>query len=125
MISFLIRGDSRRVLYRQHLGRETLFVSFMTLAELERWAVKYSWGGPRRPALEAQLRRVIIWHSNDDLCKHWAYVRTASERLGRPISEANAWQAATALLHDIPLITHNRRHYAAVPGLTVISEAPV
>jgi len=112
------------VLYREHLRRETLLISFMTLAELERWASKYNWGLQRRAALEAQLRRVVIWHSSDDLCRHWAYVRTATEQPGRQMSEADAWQAATALLHDVPLVTHNRRHYEAVPGLRIVSEAP-
>lgn len=112
------------MLYREHLSRRTLIVSFMTFAELERWAVKYNWGAHRRAALEAQLRRFVIRHSNDDLCRHWAYVRTATEALGHAIPEADAWQAATALLHGIPLVTHNRRHYIRVPGLRVISEAP-
>jgi len=29
-----------------------------------------------------------------------------------------------ALLNDVPLISHNRRHFAGVPGLKLISEAP-
>jgi predicted nucleic acid-binding protein len=36
---------------------------------------------------------------------------------------ADAWIAATALIRDIPLITHNGRHYEGVDGLTVICEA--
>jgi hypothetical protein len=28
-----------------------------------------------------------------------------------------------ALLHGLPLVTHNAKHYAGVDGLTVISEA--
>jgi hypothetical protein len=37
---------------------------------------------------------------------------------------ADAWIAATALFHDIPLITHNRDDYLGIDGLTVLSEAP-
>jgi tRNA(fMet)-specific endonuclease VapC len=36
---------------------------------------------------------------------------------------ADAWIAATALLYDVPLITHNRGDYLGVPGLRIISHA--
>lgn len=39
-----------------------------------------------------------------------------------PIQTADGWVAATALLHDIPVVTHNRNHFVGVDGLAVISE---
>jgi predicted nucleic acid-binding protein len=36
---------------------------------------------------------------------------------------ADAWIAATALLYEVPLITHNRRDYEGVAGLVLISES--
>ena len=36
---------------------------------------------------------------------------------------ADAWIAATALLLNVPLITHNAAHYVGIDGLRVISEA--
>jgi tRNA(fMet)-specific endonuclease VapC len=124
VISFLLRMDTRRELYRGHLAGRALVVTFMTVAELERWAIKYRWGAQRRRALEVYLSNCAIQHSTSVLCRQWAEVITATERVGRRISRTDAWQAATALVHDIPLVTHNRRDYTAVPGLTVISEAP-
>ena len=41
---------------------------------------------------------------------------------GMPIQTADGWVAATAMLHNVPLITHNRKHYIGVEGLTIISE---
>ena len=38
------------------------------------------------------------------------------------LSFAAAWVAATAIYLDLPLVTHNARHYAGVPGLEVITE---
>lgn len=46
----------------------------------------------------------------------------ACRRIGRPIDTADVWIAATALLLDAPLVTHNGAHFSGVPGLTVISE---
>jgi predicted nucleic acid-binding protein len=42
---------------------------------------------------------------------------------GRLIGAADAWIAATALLMDISLVTHNKTHYEGVAGLRVISES--
>jgi predicted nucleic acid-binding protein len=39
------------------------------------------------------------------------------------VQPADAWIAATALLHDLPLITHNRWDFEDIRGLNVISEA--
>ena len=35
----------------------------------------------------------------------------------------DAWIAATALRHGLPLVTHNRRHFESIPALRVISES--
>jgi len=52
-------------------------------------------------------------------------VTYGAQRKGRPVGCADAWIAATALLHGVPLITHNAHHYSAVEGLEVITENPV
>lgn len=39
-----------------------------------------------------------------------------------PISAADAWIAATALLYGVPLVTHNRKDFEGIDGLVVISE---
>ena len=41
-----------------------------------------------------------------------------------PIEPGDAWVAATALRHSLPLVTHNRRHFEHIPGIQSISEAP-
>ncbi len=95
----------------------------MTLAELRRWTRERNWGAARRQALETYLTRYVIVYANDDLCEHRAAATDSARRNGRPIAVADAWIAATALLHDVPLVTHNRSHFVGVNGLTVISEA--
>jgi predicted nucleic acid-binding protein len=49
-------------------------------------------------------------------------VRATARNAGRPIERQDAWVAATALYMDLPLATHNARHYASVSGLRVITE---
>ena len=59
--------------------------------------------------------------SSPDLCCKWAEVMVAARAAGRRIETADAWIAATALLYDAPLVTHNGSDFLGVPGLTLIS----
>lgn len=95
----------------------------MTLAELNHWAALYRWGDVRRAHLEAYVFQLAVIESSPALCQRWAEVTLATRKAGRPIACADAWIAATALELDCPLITHNARDYAMVPGLEIRSAA--
>jgi tRNA(fMet)-specific endonuclease VapC len=122
VVSFVFKNDTRSALYTPHLSGHMLTVSFQTLAELELWTLASNWAARRRQQLEQHLRRYIVAHSSPALCRRWAEVMDDARRSGRPIGSADAWIAATALLLDVPLVTHNAGDYADVQGLTVISE---
>ena len=51
----------------------------------------------------------------------WAEVTFAAKRRGRPVQTADAWIAASALYHQVPLITNNQTDYSYIKGLTVLS----
>jgi tRNA(fMet)-specific endonuclease VapC len=90
---------------------------FLTEAELEQWALSANWSAKRTDRLHLFLRRVAIVPSSHDLVLKWAEAMVAARRAGRRIETADAWVAATALLYDAPLLTHNRSDYLGVPGL--------
>jgi tRNA(fMet)-specific endonuclease VapC len=123
VVSFLFRDDTRAALYRPHLDNRLLLISFMTLAELEQWALLRNWGQSRRVGLEAHLASFTVFPYDRDLCRWWAAVRVKAQRHGRPIQPSDARIAATAMLYRIPLVTHNATDFAGVTGLTVISES--
>jgi tRNA(fMet)-specific endonuclease VapC len=120
--SFLFKNDSRASLYVPHLSGHMLIISFQTLAELELWALAAGWGVRRTQQLTRYLRRYIVQDSSTALCRRWAEVLDDARRRGRPIATADAWIAATALLLDLPLVTHNESHFSTVSRLRVISE---
>lgn len=123
VLSFVIKGDTRAAAYRPHLLGQGWLVSFMTIAELDRWTLARGWGAARRARLESLLRYVAICYSNRELCRLWAETTESARRAGRPISCADAWTAAVALLVDAPLVTHNPRDFRGVAGLQVVSES--
>lgn len=125
VVSYLLRGDSRAELYRDHLTGNLPVISFMTVAELDRWALSRDWGEDRKGRMERYLgESFVVYPASRALCREWAKVIDEARRRGRPIGVADAWIAATALLNRIPLVTHNREHFAQVEGLDVVSEAP-
>lgn len=67
-----------------------------------------------------QLARAIIVPSSRDLVLKWAEVMVAARKRGRPLETADAWIAATAMLYQAPLITHNAGDYLGVPGVRSI-----
>lgn len=85
-------------------------------------AEERNWGASRRQQLERFIRHFRIEYPNYAVCTIWAQLRVAARRSGRPIERQDAWVAATALYLDLPLLTHNARHYVQVPGLHVITE---
>jgi tRNA(fMet)-specific endonuclease VapC len=121
IVSFIFKGDTRRAAYEGYLIGTILVVSPMTVAELDRWALSANWGAARRYALEQELRRYVVHPFTRALCLKWAEAVHSARRTGFSVSCADAWIAASALLLDIPLITHNGDDFRGIDGLHVIS----
>jgi tRNA(fMet)-specific endonuclease VapC len=119
VFSFLFKGDTRGSLYLPHLSGNTLNLAFATVAELYRWTVMHGWGKARIDDLNMAIGRCAVVSWDDATAWHWARVMSIK---GRPITEGDAWVAAVALRHGLPLVTHNRKHFDGIAGLTVISE---
>jgi predicted nucleic acid-binding protein len=121
VVSFLFKNHPIGQLYGADLAGRAAGVSFMTVAEVERWALQYRWGSQRVHWLRLYFERFTVVPSSPDLCRKWAEVMVAAQAAGRRIETADAWIAATALLYETPLVTHNGSDYLGVPGLKLIS----
>lgn len=120
VLSFIFKEDTRAELYRPHIDDNLVIVSFMTIAELDRWALHHNWGKARRRSMELFLQDFLFSFCDRSLCVKWAEATDSARRNGRPIDTADAWIAATALLHGIPLLTHNPSDYLGVDGLILV-----
>ena len=113
--------NSRAGLYEPLLEGHTLLLSFMSLAELWRWAEDGGWGGARRDRMRAHLERYIVVPFSPNLCETWAALMGLSKRGGHNLGHADAWIAATALTRDVPLVSDNVRHFEWIPGLRLLT----
>jgi predicted nucleic acid-binding protein len=93
----------------------------MTEAELEQWILLANWGERRVQRFQEFMRGFASVPSSRDLILRWADAMVAARGNGRRIEAADAWIAATALLYDAALVTHNPKDYLGVPNLIVLS----
>ena len=121
VVSILFKGDTRALADRPYIAGRLLGISFMTLAELDRWSLERNWGEGRKLELAQHLTRYTVLPVSRELCTKWAEVAFAAKRRGRPIQTADAWIAASARHYQVPLITNNRDDYSSVDGLALLS----
>ena len=100
VVSYLFKSHPTALQYLPDLTDRTPMISFMTMAELDRWVLEARWGEARRKRLSEYLARFVVLPYDRDLCAKWAEVTVAAQACGRRIDCADAWIAATALLAD-------------------------
>ena len=118
VISYILKKHSLAPAYWEILKGNLLGVSFMTIAELYCWPLRCNWSERRIVALRQHLLGYTVLPYSDEMSWEWAKIKC---RRGRPISDPDAWIAATAILYGVPLITHNPRHFLYVEGLEILT----
>jgi tRNA(fMet)-specific endonuclease VapC len=122
VVSYLFKKDSRGLLYEHHLENRLLLIAAQTLAELEAMPLMNSWGSRRHQELRTYLKKFVFVAVNEDVCFRWAEIHARAKQKGHQISIGDAWIAATALAHSVPLVTHNPDDFKNVIGLTIVTE---
>jgi len=114
VVSYLFKKHSLAQHYRPLLKGKLLYLSFMTIAELYRWAVGRTWGEKKINKLQKMIQGYVVLPSDNEICWQWAKINSIK---GYPMSVGDAWIAATALHYNMPLITHNAKHFEHLKGL--------
>ncbi len=119
VMSFAFKRDSRVEKFAPALDYGELLISFMTLAETERWRISRIWGPSRLAAWRSFSSRFMVLPVSVETCRLWAEIVERMRSKGRGISFQDAWIAATAIEVQCPLLTHNTRHFATIEGLEI------
>jgi len=121
VVSFIMKGDDRGDAYFQLVEGQVLAISFMSAAELFAWAEIRHWGERRRAELDWLLtNQYAVLGFELGLAREWARIQAECFDAGTPIAVQDGWVAATARYHDLPLATHNRKHFENVPGIRLL-----
>jgi len=85
VVSYLFKSHPTALLYLPDLKDRTAMISFMTVAELDRWALEARWGEARRNWLREYLERFVVLPYNRDLCATWAAVTKERSKFDRAL----------------------------------------
>ena len=121
VVSYLMKGTELGQRYKRHLAGKIVGIVFVTVAEMHYGAEKNGWGEKRRLQLEEHLKNFVVLPYNNEIAKVYARIVVERERIGRRIDWPDAWIAATALWHRIPLVSHDG-DFADIIGLDLIRE---
>jgi len=73
--------------------------------------------------LETRLRNYIVIPYDREIARSYGLVAAERKRAGKPISLNDAWIAACAVRHGVPLVTHNRKDFSGIAALRLISQS--
>jgi tRNA(fMet)-specific endonuclease VapC len=97
-----------------------LHVSTITMGELYTWAMRAAAPPQRLQSVQDLLNDLTLLDVTHDVARQFGELRAARFDRGLPPPEMDLLIAATALVHNLTLVTHNTKDYADVPGLRLI-----
>ncbi len=105
---------------RDHVAPdETLAVTAISVGELVHGAYKSARTMDNLTRLDVLLAAVEILPYDDNAARQFGRLKAALEQTGQLLADLDLQIASIALLSNVPLVTHNRRHFERVPGLVV------
>lgn len=115
VLSELVKRNPRRqvVNWVDEQEESTLFLSVLTVGELEKGIAKLP-ASARRTNLISWVRRELAGRFGDRLlpidvrvAERWGAMAGESEKRGKPLPVIDSLLAATALVHDLQIVTRN------------------
>lgn len=107
-------GPALALLERE--AESPLHVTFTIAGEL---AAGTSLG--ERARWEEFLSPFRVLPASDDVCWHYGELYRYLQRNGMLIGSNDLWIAATAVAHQMPIVTRNRAHFSRVPGIEIVA----
>lgn len=85
VVSYVFKNHPFGSRYDPELAGRIALISFMAVAEIERWVLQRRWGSQRIQLLRTFLQRLRVVPSSPDLCRKWAEVMVEAQAAGRRI----------------------------------------
>ena len=121
VISYIFKNDSRAEKFKTVIRAfDYRFISFQTIAELEKWTIMNNWGLARKAELHYLLEGFEILYADQAVCRLWARIIAEEAVNGRKLKAEDAWVAANAIEISAPLATNNTKDFMRIDGLRLL-----
>jgi tRNA(fMet)-specific endonuclease VapC len=107
----------------QYLDPEEIAISLATVAEVYEEAYTYANPQAHLQSFRQFLRNFQLLNLNLPIMEKFAEVRSYLRRRGELISDFDILLGATALHHDLTVLTYNKRHFERIPDLKLYPPA--
>ena len=102
----------------QHSGQ--LSISVVTVAELFTWVLRATASPKRLQNLLDFLTDVTVLDITPQVARRFGELNAGMLDVGQRAPPMDLLIAATAILHNLTVVTHNLQDFSRVPGLTVV-----
>jgi tRNA(fMet)-specific endonuclease VapC len=123
VVNYLMRGGPLAEAYGRHVEGRLAAIAFITVGEMYYGAENANWGPEKRQKLETTLRNFVVIPYDHEIARAYGRIAAERKRAGYPISLHDAWIAACAVRHNIPLLTHNAGDFQNISNLQIVTEA--
>ena len=119
VLSDFIKGrhDGLLLRMRDEMFNHAVAISAITLAEVRYGQNRMQADDKRRPRIDRLLAQLPTLDWTAGAAEAYGQLKHHLTSIGRPIGEIDTQIAAHALDAGLTLVTHNTRHFEAVPGL--------
>lgn len=112
-----LRGRSSAVTLLSELTADGIAISLITYGEIYE-GIYFGYDSQRNEqGFKDFLRTVNVLPLNRLIMRRFAHLRGTLRQQGRPIGDPDLLIAATAIYHDLTLVTNNARHFERIPDL--------
>jgi tRNA(fMet)-specific endonuclease VapC len=119
-VAAYLKGRTDTTSLLNSLIPDGLAISLVTYGEIYEGIYRGTNSRAHERSFQAFLRLVIVLPLNRRIMKRFAQLRGDLRSRGELLPDMDLLIAATALTHDLTLVTGNSKHFQRVPGLAIL-----
>lgn len=116
----LLRGRPNTVFRLSAIPSSPVFLSAVVVGEILEGFARKSQTPATQTTFNSYLNRYTVLPFDIETARVFAAIQSRLLGSGQPIGDADVMIAATAIQHDLTLITGNIRHFSRIQGLTLL-----
>lgn len=98
-------------------ANEVLAITTISIAELMHGAYRSQRIADNLAMLDVLLASLIILSFDESSARRFGALKATLQESGKPLHDLDLQIASIALEHELPLLTHNQKHFARIENL--------